>query len=168
MTEPDKVLGARPVARLHLIDVGQGAATLFEFSCAAVLVDTGGEGGEGFESGPMLKAYLDAFFKYRADLDRTLELMVLTHPHLDHTRNVELVRSLGADHVIDYTAEDFTMSSERYDVIMDNVANRPILDIRRVLAAQGKYLVIGGGGPDANPWIGAFKAPVKAWFISLR
>ena len=83
------------------------------------------------------------------------------------TRNVELVRSLGADHVIDYTAEDFTMSSERYDVIMDNVANRPILDIRRVLAAQGKYLVIGGGGPDANPWIGAFKAPVKAWFISL-
>jgi NADPH:quinone reductase-like Zn-dependent oxidoreductase len=50
---------------------------------------------------------------------------------------------------------------------MDNVANRPILDIRQVLAPQGKYLVIGGGGPDANPWIGALKAPVKAWFISL-
>lgn len=83
------------------------------------------------------------------------------------TRNVELVRSLGADHVIDYTAEDFTQNDARYDVIMDNVVNRPIRDIRRVLVPQGKYLVIGGGGPDANPWVGAFKAPVKAWFVSL-
>ncbi len=83
------------------------------------------------------------------------------------TRNVELVRSLGADHVIDYTAEDFAQGDEHYDVIMDNVVNRPILDIRRVLAPDGKYLVIGGGGPDANPWIGALKAPIKAWFISL-
>lgn len=83
------------------------------------------------------------------------------------TRNIDLVRSLGADHVIDYTKEDFARSPVRYDVIMDNVANRPILEIRRVLAPQGKYLVIGGGGPEANPWFGAFKAPLKAWFISL-
>lgn len=83
------------------------------------------------------------------------------------TRNIGLVRSLGADHVIDYTAEDFTAGGGHYDVIMDNVANRPIRDIRRVLAPEGKYLVIGGGGPDANPWIGAFKAPLKAWLVSL-
>jgi NADPH:quinone reductase-like Zn-dependent oxidoreductase len=81
-------------------------------------------------------------------------------------RNVELVRALGADHVIDYTREDFTQSAQRFDVIMDNVVNRPMLDIRRVLTPQGKYLVIGGGGPDDNPWIGAFKGPIKAFVIS--
>ncbi len=82
------------------------------------------------------------------------------------TRNVELVRSLGADHVIDYTKDDFTLTTERFDVVMDNVANRPILEIRRILKPDGKYLVIGGGGPDANPWIGALAAPIKAMVIS--
>lgn len=82
------------------------------------------------------------------------------------TRNVELVRSLGADRVIDYTREDFTQDSARYDVVMDNVVNRPILEVRRVLKPGGKYLIIGGGGPDAGPWLGALKAPLKAFVIS--
>lgn len=82
------------------------------------------------------------------------------------TRNVELVRSLGADRVIDYKTADFTEDTERYDVVMDNVANRPILEIRRILKPQGKYIVIGGRGVDANPWTGALVQPIKALVIS--
>src|SRR5687768_7657523 len=53
-------------------------------------------------------------------------------------RNVELVRSLGADHVVDYTKEDFTKSAQRYDLILDNVGNRSVLECTRVLNPQGK------------------------------
>ncbi len=85
------------------------------------------------------------------------------------TRNVELVRALGADHVIDYTKEDFTGRSERYDVVMDNVATRGLLEMRRVLKPGGKHIIIGGGGPETNPWIGAVWAPLKgmvvSWFV---
>jgi NADPH:quinone reductase-like Zn-dependent oxidoreductase len=72
------------------------------------------------------------------------------------TRNVDLVRSLGADHVIDYTKEDFTKSAERYDVILDNVANRSLSECRRVLTPKGKYVLIGGGGANEQGLIGPF------------
>ena len=72
---------------VHMIDVGQGAATLIEFSCAAILVDTGGETDDGFDSGKHLTSYLDRFFERRKDLHQTLALLLLTHPHIDHTRN---------------------------------------------------------------------------------
>ncbi len=78
-------------ATVHLIDVGQGAATLLEFPCGAMLVDTGGETNHGFDSEKALEQYLEAFFARRVDLARTLDLLVLSHPHLDHTRNVEWV-----------------------------------------------------------------------------
>jgi NADPH:quinone reductase-like Zn-dependent oxidoreductase len=54
--------------------------------------------------------------------------------------NVDLVRSLGADHVIDYGTEDFTLGGATYDLIFDNVANRPFSDCRRALAPGGRYL----------------------------
>jgi NADPH:quinone reductase-like Zn-dependent oxidoreductase len=81
-------------------------------------------------------------------------------------RNVDFVRTLGADHVVDYTREDFTRGATRFDVIMDNVVNRGILEMRRVLAPDGKLILIGGGGIDTNPWYGAFKAPIRALFVS--
>ncbi|NTV47309.1 MAG: NAD(P)-dependent alcohol dehydrogenase [Chlorobiales bacterium] len=56
------------------------------------------------------------------------------------TRNVELVRSLGADHVIDYAHTDFTRSGERYNLILDNVGNRSFADCRRVLTPDGILL----------------------------
>ncbi len=77
--------------RVHLIDIGQGAATLIEFSCAAILIDTGGEEGRRFDSTRNLIEYLRAFFASRPDLNDTLALMVLTHPHIDHTRAAPVV-----------------------------------------------------------------------------
>jgi NADPH:quinone reductase-like Zn-dependent oxidoreductase/energy-converting hydrogenase Eha subunit A len=76
-------------------------------------------------------------------------------------RNVELVRSLGADHVIDYTKEDFTKSRQRYDVIIDNVGNRSVSECRGVLAPNGKYVLIGGGGVNDNRWMGPIGPVIK-------
>jgi NADPH:quinone reductase-like Zn-dependent oxidoreductase len=56
------------------------------------------------------------------------------------SRNIDLVRSLGADHVIDYTQEDFTQSGQRYDLILDNVGSRSFSDCRRALTPQGRLI----------------------------
>lgn len=74
--------------RVHFIDVGQGASTLVEFPCAAIIIDTGGEANTEFNSNDELVAYLDDFFSRRADLNKTFHSLILTHPHIDHTRGV--------------------------------------------------------------------------------
>src|SRR5213080_3300140 len=61
------------------------------------------------------------------------------------TRNVDLVKSLGADRVIDYTKEDYTKSDQKYDAILDNVANHSLSENRKLLPPNGKYVMIGGG-----------------------
>ena len=82
------------------------------------------------------------------------------------TRNVDLVRSLGADRVIDYTKEDFTKTGQRYDVILDNVGNQPLLRFRRALIPKAKYVMIGGGGPNDQGLIGPLFRPIKAMLLS--
>jgi NADPH:quinone reductase-like Zn-dependent oxidoreductase len=59
------------------------------------------------------------------------------------TRNIDLVRSLGADHVVDYTTTDFTGAERRYDRILDTVGNRSVADLRRALVDDGKAAVVG-------------------------
>jgi NADPH:quinone reductase-like Zn-dependent oxidoreductase len=66
------------------------------------------------------------------------------------TRNVAMVSSIGADRVVDYTREDFTRSSERYDLIYDLVTNHPYSDCRRVLNPEGVIVAAGGGGADGR------------------
>ena len=83
------------------------------------------------------------------------------------TRNLDMVRSLGADHVIDYTKEDFTKGDQRYDVILDNVANHSLSEFRRVLNPDGRYVLIGGGGANEGRWLGpGLTQGVKAMVLS--
>ena len=79
------------------------------------------------------------------------------------TRNVELVRSLGADDVVDYTQQDFTQSEQQYDVILDNVGNHSLSALRRVLKPGGVVVMVGGPKGD---WIGPMKGPLKAMMLS--
>ncbi|HEX2754737.1 MAG TPA: NAD(P)-dependent alcohol dehydrogenase [Candidatus Limnocylindrales bacterium] len=66
------------------------------------------------------------------------------------TKNVDMVRSIGADHVIDYTREDFTKGTERYDLILDNVGNHSMARTRRVLTPLGTLISNGGGHSDGK------------------
>jgi len=82
------------------------------------------------------------------------------------TRNVDLVRSLGADQVIDYTREDFTKSGRRYDLFFDCVGKHSFSACRRVLNPDGIYIVVGMVGEPAGRWIGFLSRPIKALVLS--
>ena len=79
------------------------------------------------------------------------------------TRNVEMVRTLGADHVMDYTQEDFTRGGQRYDLIFDPVGNHSLSALRRVLNPKGTCVVVGG---PSGRWIGPLGSFVKARALS--
>ncbi len=80
------------------------------------------------------------------------------------TRNVELVRSLGADEVIDYTKDDFLQGGPRFEVMMDLVGNHPLSACRSVLTQTGTYLPCSGGGGD---WVGPMFRILMGLFSSL-
>jgi NADPH:quinone reductase-like Zn-dependent oxidoreductase len=89
------------------------------------------------------------------------------------TRNVDLVKSLGADHVIDYTKEDFTKGDQHYDVIFDNVQNHSFSERRRVLTPNGICVLagIGGAGWHADTWqhlARSFTTPLMSKFSSQK
>ena len=63
---------------------------------------------------------------------------------VDSTRKLDMMRSIGADHVIDYTREDFTRNGQRYDLILDVAVYRSVFDCKRALSAKGTYVMVGG------------------------
>lgn len=79
------------------------------------------------------------------------------------TRNVEMVRSIGADHVIDYKKDNYTESGQSYDLIIDMVGNHSLLANRDVLTPEGTLVMV--GGPSGN-WLGPLTGPIKALLLS--
>ncbi|MEE8300870.1 MAG: NAD(P)-dependent alcohol dehydrogenase [Candidatus Tectomicrobia bacterium] len=75
------------------------------------------------------------------------------------TRNVDMVRSIGADHVFDYKKEDFTQSGEQFDLIVDMVGNQPLRALNRVLKPEGTLVMVGG---PKGPWIKPLIYPIKS------
>lgn len=86
------------------------------------------------------------------------------------TRNVDLVRSIGADHVIDYTRDDCTRSAQRYDLLFDCVGNRPLSAWRRVMTPKATFVAVGvrPGGRWVGPLPYLLKLLVSSWFVSQR
>jgi NADPH:quinone reductase-like Zn-dependent oxidoreductase len=80
------------------------------------------------------------------------------------TAKIDLVRSLGADHAIDYTREDFADGEHRYDVILDIGGNRRLSHLRRALAPRGTLVIV--GGETGGRWIGGFDRSLRAVLLS--
>ena len=82
------------------------------------------------------------------------------------SRNVDMLRSLGADRVIDYTQENFTESGQRYDILLDCIGNHSLGACRRILNPGGKYVWVGAEhGRWISPVDGLIKALVVSWFV---
>ncbi len=79
------------------------------------------------------------------------------------TRNVDLVRSLGTHHVVDYTRDDFTRVGARYDLVLDLVGNHSLSGLRRVMKPKGAVVIAGGG---RGRWLGALALPLQAMIVS--
>jgi len=81
------------------------------------------------------------------------------------TKNAEMIRSIGADHVIDYTNDDFTRNGRRFDFILDNVANHSLSDTRRVLTSTGRLQ--SNNGTAGGRWFGTMGTVIKTAAVSM-
>ena len=81
------------------------------------------------------------------------------------TAKVDMVRAIGADHIIDYTREDFTDGKRRYDVILDTGGNRRLSQLRRALTTTGTLVIV--GGETEGRWLGGFDRQIRAHLMSL-
>ena len=80
------------------------------------------------------------------------------------TAKVDVVRSIGADHVIDYTKEDFTKTGQRYDALIDIAGSKTVSECRRILTRKGVLVAV--GGPVKGQWISPLMGPVKLLALS--
>ena len=81
------------------------------------------------------------------------------------TRNVEMVRALGADEVIDYTQNDFTQGEPRFDAVIDMIGNHSLLQMLQVVKPDGSLVLV--GSVQMNPWWGPLVRPGRAWLLSF-
>jgi NADPH:quinone reductase-like Zn-dependent oxidoreductase len=81
------------------------------------------------------------------------------------TAKVEMVRSIGAEHVIDYTREDFAEGDQRYDLILDIGGNSSLARLRRILGSRGTLIIVGGEG--GGRWLGGTDRQLRAMMLSL-
>ncbi len=138
----------RPAMTAHFIDVGQAHATLLEFACGAMLIDAGSQD-DAHETA--LLAYLEAFFDRRSDLDRTLDSILITHNHLDHTRSLR--RVVEAFTVERYIDNGFTTGSGRAGpnwLRTEVGAGRRRVTVRDIPDAQVEAAAGGRGLTDAD------------------
>lgn len=162
----------KPNMRVHLIDVGQGAATLVEFSCGAVLIDTGGESNRYMDSTANLYNYLHAFFESRPDLDDTLALVVLTHPHIDHTRGAQVVfGEFKVQHLVTDgrtgssggRAQLSAMRAARRMHIPDEVIEEARIPAGGYTSPNVDPIACADGDPDIRVLWGAVDAAPRGW-----
>jgi NADPH:quinone reductase-like Zn-dependent oxidoreductase len=81
------------------------------------------------------------------------------------TAKMDMVRAIGADHIVDYTREDFTDGKHRYDVVLDIGGNRRLSQLRRALTATGRLVIV--GGETDGKWLGGFDRQIRAQLLSL-
>ena len=158
----------RPHLKAHFINVGKGDVTLLEFPCGTVMFDAGG----GEDSEAALKGYLDEFFRKRPERNNRLDLVVLSHGHMDHTRNIGMIMD-------NYEVGQLMTNGHRdkpgYASLEDILARHP--DVPHLIVEQSLAIPTGGlsisgthelgctGGPAADLRLlwGATGSKPKVW-----